>query len=84
MITCSICIFESTNSGYVHTNAFSFGFVFGDFENASIDMFSLCTAFTKTIRVPFHFDPLIESVFKLMWFHRKGSASNAAFTHKRV
>ena len=47
--------------GYVHANAFSFGFVFGDNENASIDLqphHRFHTVFMKTIRMPFHLDPL--------------------------
>ena len=38
------------SSGYVRTNAFSFGFVFGNIENASINLrlhFRFHTVFTK-------------------------------------
>ena len=44
--------------GYVHTNVFSFVFVFGNarkaYQRLSVDI----TVFTKTIDVRFHLDPL--------------------------
>ena len=46
---------------FLQVNAFSFGFVFGDVENVSIDLrshYRFHTVFTKTIRVCFHLDPL--------------------------
>ena len=72
--------------GYVHANSFSFGFVYGDAENGQ--RLSVDTAvFMKTKTYAFSFASTFESVFILMRFCRKCSASwcgQKAQTHQSV
>ena len=65
---------KGASLGYVHTNTFSFGFVFGDIESASIDLRPHCR-FHEEDTYTFSFGSTFESVFTLMRFRRKRSAS---------
>ena len=64
-------------SGYVHANAFSFGSVFGDAVNAqrlSVDT-AVSYRFHEDDTFAFSFGSIFDSVFTLMQFRQKRSAS---------